>query len=85
VSKCFTWQKSNNLTLFKQDDKQKQSNVAVYSSSMPSFENVEFAKRYAYKDSLDYSYFIKQGRPFFAYYYFTQKQINKYGKLNKIV
>ncbi len=48
-----------------------------------SFDNKDFAKRYAYKDQLDYGFFLKQGRPFFAYYTFKNYQMNKYGKIHK--
>ena len=50
---------------------------------MLSFENLDFSKRFAYKESLDYAFFLKQGRPFFAFYYFMKNQIKKYGKINK--
>jgi hypothetical protein len=87
VAKCFTWQKSNTICLFKHDDKSKQpqSQPFAYDSSLLSFENLEFAKRFAYKDTLDYAFFIKQGRPFFAYHYFIQAQLKRYGKINKIL
>ena len=77
ITKCFTWQKTNKFCLFKQEEKTKQA------QNLLSFENFEFAKRFAYKDTLDYSFFIKQGRPFFAYHYFIQQQIKKYGKINR--
>ena len=83
LSKCFTWQKTNTICLFKQDDKAKQSQQFSYDSNFVSFENVEFSKRFAYKESLDYAFFIKQGRPFFAYHYFIQSQLKKFGKINK--
>jgi hypothetical protein len=85
MAKCFTWQKGNNIGLYKLEDslqKSHQSNKS-YGSSMLSFENSDFASRYSYKDTLDYAYFIKQGRPFFAYHYFVQNLIKKYGKMNK--
>lgn len=93
ISRFFSWQKSNNLSLFKQDDKSKTpamtsaptSNQQNHLNCLISFENAEFAKKFSYKDSLDYSYFLKRGRPFFAYYYFIQNQLKKYGKVNKIL
>ncbi len=85
LTKCFTWQKSNTICLFKQDDKSKQRQPFAYDSNLLSFENFEFAKRFAHKDTLDYAFFIKQGRPFFAYNYFIQSQLKKYGKINKIL
>ena len=78
MTKCFNWQKSNSISLFKQEDKIKTS----ANDNMISFENTELVKRYAYKDSLDYAYFLKQGRPFFAYYFFVQTQLNKFGKIH---
>ncbi len=72
MSKCFNWQSSNTFGYENNNKK-----------CLVSFENIEFAKRYAYKTSLDYAYFIKEGRPFFAYYYFIQNQLKKYGKIHK--
>ena len=71
MTKCFNWQEANS---FGYENNKK---------SLLSFENAEFSKRFAYKTSLDYAYFMKQGRPFFAYYYFIQNQFKKYGKIHK--
>jgi hypothetical protein len=76
LTKCFTWQKANTIS-FKLEDKSK------YDSNILSYENFEFSKRLAYKDSLDYSYFVRSGRPFFAYHYFINSQFKKYGKINR--
>lgn len=84
MAKCFSWQKSNNLSLFKQEEKQSKVSSQFGSSWLP-FENAEFVKKFAYKDSLDYAYFVKRGRPFFAYFHFMQAQLRKYGKINKIL
>jgi hypothetical protein len=78
MAKCFSWQKGNTIGLYKLDD-----NTNKLKTTLPSFENIEFANKYAYKDSLDYAFFIKQGRPFFAYHYFIQNQLKKFGKINK--
>ena len=81
MSKFFHWQKSNTIGLFSnKDDKSKSLH---FSQSMLSFENLEFAKRFSYKESLDYAFFLRQGRPFFAFYYFMKNQIKKCGKVNK--
>ena len=71
MTKCFNWQSVN--TLGYENNKK----------SIISFENSEFTKRFAYKTRLDYAYFMKQGRPFFAYYHFIQSQFKKYGKIHK--
>lgn len=82
MTKCFNWQRLNSIDLFQdQISKAKASNS--FSGSMLSFENEEFAKRFAYKDSFDYSYFVKKGRPFYAYQFFIRKQLNKFGRTNK--
>lgn len=82
MTKCFNWQRLNSIDLFHdQVSKAKASNS--FSRSMLSFENEEFVKRFAYKDSFDYSYFVKKGRPFYAYQFFIKKQLNKFGKANK--
>jgi len=70
VSKFFKWQLSNKTKL-------------ESSNSLFSFNNIEFSKKYSYKDQLDYVFFLKQGRPFFAYYNFVTYQMNKYGKIYK--
>jgi hypothetical protein len=79
MAKFFTWQTSNTIAL-KEDN---EHNQKLFEHNMLSFDNKEFAKRYAYKDQLDYGFFLKQGRPFFAYNTFTNYQLNKYGKLNR--
>ncbi len=71
MTKCFNWQSVNTLGY---DNNKK---------SLISFENSDFSKRFAYKTSLDYAYFMKQGRPFFSYYHFIQSQLKKYGKIHK--
>jgi hypothetical protein len=63
VSKFFQWQKSNTIGL---------SMTAKSNQHMLSFENVDFAKRFSYKESLDYAFFIKQGRPFFCFLLFHE-------------
>lgn len=82
VSKCFMWQKSNTICLFKQEEKSN-SKTGGDSTALLSFENADFSRRHGYKDSLDYSFFIKQGRPFYAYHYFINSQLKKYHKINK--
>ena len=81
VSRFFNWQKSNTIGLF--NNKEEKLKSTQFSSNMLSFENLEFANRFSYKDNLDYAFFLKQGRPFFAFYYFMKRQIKKYGKINK--
>jgi hypothetical protein len=76
MTKFLVWQKSNKIAL---NDKE----GLLTESEFLSYENKEFCKRYAYKDQLDYSFFLKQGRPFFAYYHFVSAQIAKYGKMHK--
>ena len=66
MAKCFNWQYSNTFGY----EKGKKSLI--------SFENTDFTKRFGYKTNLDYAYFIKQGRPFFAYYDFVQTQFRKW-------
>ena len=82
VSKCFNWQKSNSICLFGLDGDRAQSE-SFSSNSLLSFENEEFVKRFSYKETLDYAFFVKQGRPFFAYNLFFKNQLNKFGKLHK--
>jgi hypothetical protein len=48
-----------------------------------SFENLDFSQRFAYKDTLDFTFFIKQARPFFAYNYFIRDELKKHSKLHK--
>jgi len=82
VSKYFHWQKNNTIGLF--NPKDEKSKLSFFNqSNFISFENLEFVKRFAYKESLDYAFFLKQGRPFFAFYYLMRNQIKKYGKINK--
>lgn len=75
VGKFFQWQKSNKYC--------DELSTSEYNKEILSFENAEFVKKYAYKDSLDYSYFLKQHRPFYAYYYLMQTMHEKYGKPKK--
>ena len=75
VAKFFQWQKSNSLN--------DELSTSQRNTQILSFENLEFAKKFSYKDTLDYSYFIKQFRPFFAYDYFMKSMIKKYGKPKK--
>ena len=69
----------------KNDREGDQTPLDSKSQNLLSFNNAEFAKQFGYKDQLDYGFFIKQGRPFFAYYNFIIFQINKYGKIHKAV
>ena len=82
MTKCFNWQRLNSIDLF-QDQVSKARASNSFSSSLLSFENEDFVKRFAYKDSFDFSYFVKKGRPFFAYQFFIRNQLNKFGKPNK--
>ncbi len=79
IAKLFSWQRSNTISLYKQEDK------ITPMREVLSFEDQDFAKRFAYKEHLDYAYFLKQGRPFFAYYHFIQSQYVKFGKINRTV
>lgn len=81
ITKCFNWQASNTIGLF--NNEENNAEALIGSSTILSFENENLVKKYAYKESLDYSYFVKQGRPFFAYHYFISDQLNRFGKTNK--
>jgi hypothetical protein len=88
VTKFFNWQKSNSMSLFSTNSKEDNNEISkkdsnYFYSQLLSFENEPFASKYSYKTSLDYAFFVKQGRPFFAYHYFIKEQLNKYGKLHK--
>ncbi|CAF0723942.1 unnamed protein product [Brachionus calyciflorus] len=75
VGKFFQWQKSNNLS--------DELSISQRNTQILSFENLDFSKKFSYKDNLDYSYFLKQHRPFFAYYYFMENMLKKFGKAKK--
>lgn len=70
----------NKITLSNNETNNK---AKLFNNSLLSFDNQEFVNQYAYKEDLDYGFFLKQGRPFFAYYIFIINQIRKYGKMHK--
>lgn len=81
ITRFFNWQSSNSIALYKQQDESKSSKQQ--SSTILSFENADFVKKFAYKDTLDFVFFLRQGRPFFAYHHFLSMQLKKYGKFHK--
>ncbi len=83
MTRSFNWQQTNSIGQYDNNDLETQSPANSYSSSLLSFENEELVRKYAYKQTFDYSYFVKQGRPFFAYHFFVKYQLEKFGKTNK--
>lgn len=75
VGRFFQWQKSNKYC--------DELTTSLSNDQILSFENEEFAKKHSYKDSLDYSFFLKQYRPFYAYYFLMQSMHEKYGRIKK--
>ncbi len=81
MTKVFKWQKMNSIGQYDNVPEDKRPNCD--SDMIPSFEDEKLVKQYAYVEELDYSYFVKQGRPFFAYNHFINSQLEKHGKTNK--
>ena len=52
-------------------------------SGFPTFSDPELCKQYGHKQTLEYTDYLKQGRPSVAVLYFCNKQANTYGHISK--
>ncbi|XP_071954480.1 spatacsin-like isoform X2 [Antedon mediterranea] len=73
VSKLFLWQSTNNVAIREEDQRYK----------MPQFSDSDLVSKYGHKEDLDFTYYLKQGRPSFAFTSFVEHQIELGGTSKK--
>ncbi|XP_033120551.1 spatacsin-like [Anneissia japonica] len=73
MSKMFLWQSTNDLAI-REPDKHHE---------MPHFSDSELVAKYGHKEELDFTYYLKQGRPSFAFTSFVENQFELGGTTKK--